>query len=101
MKVRHARRAVRDRLAVQDDLVTGRAIIAARMAMKSALQFRPFRLHSRTSSPSFNATILKPSCFTRECQPSPAGTSVASTGRAGRMKPGGGAGPEREANAST
>ena len=57
--------------------------------MKSALQFRPLRLHSRTSSPSFSATIRKPSCFSSCSHPSPSGTFVASTGRAGRINPGG------------
>ena len=53
--------------------MTGRAITAAAMATKSALRFR----------------TRKPSCFSSCSQLSPTGTFVASTGRAGRMKPGG------------
>jgi hypothetical protein len=71
-------------------------ITAAVMAANSTDQFRPLRLHSRISLPSFSATIRKPSCFSSCSHPSPAGTFAASTGRAGRMKPGACADPERD-----
>ena len=63
--------------------------MAAVMATNSADQFRPWRLHRRTSSPSLCATMRNPSCFSSWIQPSPTGTFAESTGRHGRMKPGG------------
>jgi len=71
---------VRHTLASRTILAPGKANTAAAIATISAAQFRPFRLHSRTSSPSFSATMRNPSCFSSWIQPSPTGTFAESTG---------------------
>jgi len=50
MEVRQALRECATASPSRTILVAGRAITAAVIATKSALQFRPFRLHSRISS---------------------------------------------------
>jgi hypothetical protein len=94
MKVRQALRAVRDRLAVQDD--PRQSHKAARMADPLG---RPVAAVARPK-PDLVAILMR-ECFSSWIQCGPTGTFSESTGWHGRMKRAAGADPGREANAST
>ena len=70
-------------------LLSSHALRAAVIPENSTDQSRPLRDQRCTLSPSFRATMRKPSCLTAKSQPGPIGGFSARTGWAGRMNPGG------------
>ena len=70
-------------------LLSFHALRAAVIPENSTDQSRPLRDQRCTLSPSFRATMRKPSCLTAKSQPGPIGGFSARTGWAGRINPGG------------